>query len=160
MDHQQKPRDLSTFETCHQCKGGCRKHRDDSDRSDSKVIPWPQSPSSKVASSTLRNVQIALEDQTYAEHLRGLLEEDGKHRAHVVDRPITTIGGVVVLDETVLGHVGVLEATDACRYILLSNDSYDADKLWETGVRCVIPAKFPPNVVRATILGMELRPER
>lgn len=122
-----------------------------------KVIPWPTSQSNKIEHRTTTNVQIAIEDQVYAEQLRGLLEEDNKHRAYVVDKPIPTIDGVVVLDETTLGHFGVLEETDAWRHIVLSNESSDPDKLWETGVRCVVPAKYPPNLVRLLILVTELR---
>jgi hypothetical protein len=156
MDHQQKPTDHSTLEACHQCKGGCREHRDDSGRSASKVIPWPQSPSSKVAASTITNVQIALEDQTYADHLRGLLEQDGKHRVYVVAKPIPTIAGVVVLDEATLGQVKIPERTGPSQFIVLHKEAFDADKLWEAGIRYAVPAEYPAKLVRMVILATEL----
>ena len=105
----------------------------------------------------VNNVQIAIEDQAYAEELRGLLEADNMHRAHIVDRPISTMDGVVVLDETTLGHVAVLEETDALRYIVLIKESFDSEKLWQTGIQCAVPAQYPPNLVRTVILGTELR---
>jgi hypothetical protein len=122
-----------------------------------RVIPWPASRSNKVSDPLITNVQIAIEDQAYAEQLRALLEEDTQHRAYVVDRPSPEMDGVVVLDETTLGHVGVLEPTEAQRYIVLRKGPFDHDKLWQTGIRCVIPADYPPNLVRTVILGTELR---
>ncbi len=115
-----------------------------------KVISWP-------SDHRLFNVQIAIEDQGYAEELRSLLEEDNKHRAHVGDRLNPTISGVVVLDETTLGYDKVPKGTDALRYVVLRTESADLDKLWEAGIRYVIPAKSPPNLVRLVIIGMELR---
>jgi hypothetical protein len=156
MDHQQKPTDMSTFGTCRQCQGGCRKHSRDSNSSENRVIPWPQSRPSEVVSSTISNVQIALQDQTYAEQLRSLLEEDGKHRVHVLDRPIRTLAGIVVLDEATLRFVGVLEETDALRYVVLRKDFCDPDELWERGVRYLVPLAYSLNLVRTLILGMEL----
>lgn len=156
MDHQQKPSDMSTFGTCGQCKGGCRKHSGDSNGSENTVIPWPQSRMSEVASSTISDVQIALEDQTYAEQLRGLLEEDNKHRAYVVDRPNPAIDGVMVLDETTVRDLAVPAGMDGIRYIVLANEASDPNKLWHAGVRRLLPAKHPAELVRFAILYTEL----
>jgi hypothetical protein len=122
-----------------------------------KVIPWPTSQVHEIADPVVTNVQIAIEDQAYAEELRGLLEADNKHRAHIVDRPISTLDGVVVLDETTLGHVAVLEENDALRYIVLFKESFDPDKLWQTGIQYAVPAQYPADLVRIVILGTELR---
>ena len=105
---------------------------------------------------SLNNVQIAIEDQAYAEELRRLLEEDGKHRVYVVDQPSPTIDGVVVLDEMTLGHVGVLGA-DALRYIIVRRkEPPDYDKLWKAGVQRILPAEYPTRIALAVILGLEL----
>ena len=98
-------------------KEGSQKRSGDFALSENKVIPWPVPQSPKVAESLI-NVQIAIEDRTYADELRRLLEEAGKHQVYVVDQPNPTIDGVVVLDETTLGHFGVLGA-DALRYIIV-----------------------------------------
>jgi hypothetical protein len=112
-----------------------------------KVIPWPTAQSNKIAVPAIAHVQIAIEDQVYAEELRCLLEEDNKHRAYFVHRPTLTIDGLVVLDETTVGHVGEVQETDALRYIVLCKKSADPDKLWDTGIRWVVPAEYPPNLV-------------
>ncbi len=105
----------------------------------------------------ITNVQIAIEDLAYAEELRGLLEEDNERRIYIVDKPSPAMDGVIVLDETALGHVGVLERTEALRYIVLGKESSDLQKLWEAGIRCVVPANYLPILVRAVIAGAELR---
>jgi hypothetical protein len=151
------PSDISNFARRHRLKAGRGERSADFTASRGKVIPWPTSPLNQMADRTITNVQIAIEDQIYAEQLRGLLEEDNKHRAYVVDQPNPTIDGVVVLDETTLGHVGVLKETDALRFIVLRKESSDPDKLWEAGVRYMVPAKYPPKLVRTMILGAEVR---
>jgi len=122
-----------------------------------KVIPWPVRGLDKGAGPTITNVQIVIEDQVYAEELRGLLEEDNKHRAYVIERPSPAIDGLVVLDETTLHHRALAEGKAALRYVVLRRESFDPDKLWETGIRCVVPAEYSPNLVRTVILGAELR---
>jgi hypothetical protein len=105
---------------------------------------------------SITNVQIAIEDQLYAEELRGLLEQDNKHRVYIVDRPNPTIAGVVVLDETTVGHIAVLEESDARRYFVLGNEASDPNRLWHAGVRRLLPAKEPIELVRLAILFTEL----
>ncbi len=97
-DNARAPKDISTFVPRHQLKTGRQKRSGNFVASEKKVIPWPLSELHKT-DPTITKVQIALEDQVYAEELRRLLVEDGKHRAYVVDRPSPTIDGVVVLDE-------------------------------------------------------------
>ncbi len=84
-------------------------------------IPCPASLSDEVDPITT-NVQIAIEDRAYAEELRDLLEEDNERRAYIVDTPNPAMDVVIVLDETALGHVGVLERREALRYIILGKE--------------------------------------
>lgn len=155
MDHQHKPSDLSTPGTCRQCKAGCRKRSRDSNTPENTVTPGPQSRTSEAASPTISNVQIALEDQAYAEQLRVLLEEDGKHRADVVAEPNALLAGVIVLDETTVGHLAVPEGREAMRFFVLANEASDPTKLWSAGVRRLLPAGHPPELVRHAILYTE-----
>lgn len=111
---------------------------------------------SAVASAAISSIQIALEDQTYAEQLRGLLEADGKHRAHIVAEPNPAVAGVIVLDETTIGHLMVPEGKDAMRFLVLANEASDPNKLWNSGVRKLL-AKNPPEVVVFAILHTELQ---
>jgi hypothetical protein len=100
-------------------------------------------------------VQIAIENRDYAEELGRLLEEDNKHRAYVVDRPNPAIAGVIVLDETTVGHLGVPEGRDAMRFFVLANEASDPNKLWHAGVRRLLPAGHPTELVRLAILHTE-----
>jgi hypothetical protein len=155
MDRRQKPRNIATSSTRHRCKG-CAKSSCDSTGSGNQVVRWPQSPLNKAVDSTISNVQIAIEDHVYAEQLRGLLEEDSAHRAYVVDRPDPAIDGVMVLDETTLGDVPVPAGRDGMRYLVLGSEVSDPNKLWNAGVRRLLPAKHPPELVRIAILSTEL----
>jgi len=156
MDHEQKPSDMSTFGTCRQCKGGCRKRSGDVSSSESTFIPWPQPRMSEVASSTMSDVQIALGDRAHAEQLRDLLEADGKHRAYIVAKPNPILAGVIVLDETTVDHLVVPEGRDAMRFVVLANEASDPNKLWKAGVRRLLPANHPPELVQSAILYTEL----
>jgi hypothetical protein len=131
---------------CRQCKDGCRKRSGDANGSEHKIIPWP----------TISNVQIALEDKTYAEQLRGLLEADGKHRVHMVAEPNPSLAGVLVLDETTVASLVVPEGKDAMRFFVLANQAADPTKLWRAGVRRLLAMNDPPELVLSAILYTEL----
>jgi hypothetical protein len=155
-DNPRAPKDISTFVPRHQLKTGRQKRSGNFAASEKKVIPWPLSELHRGADPPTANVQIAIADQSYAEELRRLLAEDGRHRAYVVDRPSPTIDGVVVLDEATLHCLAIPEGTAVLRYIVLRKEFFDPHGLWERGVRCVVPAEYPPNLVRTVILGTEL----
>lgn len=122
-----------------------------------KLIQWPTSPLNQPADRTITTVQIAIEDQVFAEQLGSLLAGDNRHRVYFVDRPNPAMDGVVVVDETTLGRLGVLEESVAVRCIVLKKDSSDPDKLWDAGVRYLVPAEYPPSLVQTVILGTEMR---
>lgn len=134
----------------------CGKNSCDFTGSENQVFSWPRSPLNKAVDSTIKNVQIAIEDRVYAEQLRGLLEEDGEHRAYVVDRPNPAIDGVIVLDETTVDDVAVPAGRDGMRYFVLGNEASDPNKLWNAGVQRLLPAKHPPELIRFAILYTEL----
>lgn len=154
-NNERMPKDISTFSRSHPLAVG-QKWSVAPNARRGKVIPWPIPESDKSAYPTTTNVQIAIKDQVYAEELRGLLEEDNKHRVYVVDNPTLTMDGAVVVDETILQHLAMPTGTDASRYIVLCKGSSDPHWLWGTGVRCVVPSEDPPDWVRTVILGMEL----
>jgi len=156
MDHPQMSKDMSTFGSCRQCKDGCRKLSRHSNSAGNTVIEWPRPQMSEVASPAINDIQIALADQTYAEQLRGLLEADGKHRAHIVAEPNPIFDGVIVLDETTVDHFAVPAGREAMRIFVLAGESSDSNKLWRAGVRRVLPAKQPLELIRFAILYTQL----
>src|ERR1700734_3739018 len=122
-----KRNNILPFAPCHRLEVVGRKRSVDFALA-GKVIPWPVRKSHVGADPPITNVQIVIDDQVYAEELRGLLEKDKKHRAYVVDRPSPTIGGLIVLDETTLHYLAVAEGTAALRYIVLHRGSSDPHK--------------------------------
>lgn len=157
QNNRNAPKDISTFVPRDPSKAGGESRPLSFTGLKGNVVPWPVSEPKKIADQTITNVQIAMDDQAYAAELQDLLEKDNQHRAHIVDQPSPTMDGVVVVDAMALQRVGAMEETDALRYIVLHDESGDADKLWETGVRCVVPRTYSPRLIRTAILGMELR---
>jgi hypothetical protein len=133
-----------------------RKDSCDFKASEKQGVAKSPSPLNNTVDSIMNNVQIAIGDRVYAEKLRRLLEEDREHRAYVVDKPNPTTDGVVVLDETTVGDVAVPAGRDGMRYFVLGNEGSDLNKLWNAGVRRLLPAKHPPELVRFAILFTEL----
>jgi hypothetical protein len=67
-----------------------------------------------------------------------------------------TIDGVVVLDDTTVGHLALPEGSDAIRYFVLGNEASDSSRLWHAGVRRLLPDKHPLELVLCGILYTEL----
>jgi hypothetical protein len=104
----------------------------------------------------MTRVQIAIEDRRYAAALRDLLLADGKHRVLVLDYPSPAVEGVAVVDENILYRLAGTHRIDLSRYIIfLRRTEYDANELFEAGVRHVIHAGAPPEVARLIVLGAE-----
>ncbi len=103
------------------------------------------------------DVQIAIQDQAYAEALLQLLVSDGNHLVHIVDRPNTAIRGVVVVDEAILHLADWREEPNIERYLVLTNEPCDVDRLWEIGIRQLLPAYYEPALIRVAVLTAELR---
>ncbi len=105
----------------------------------------------------MHNVQIAIQDEAYAQELRRLLVSDGNHRVQVVDRPSPALTGVVVVDETLIRHSTWREEPNITRYLVLANEPCDADELWEIGIRQVVPAHYHPSILRIVVLAAEVQ---
>jgi hypothetical protein len=105
----------------------------------------------------MHDVQIAIQDQAYAEALLQLLVSDGNHLVHIVDRPNTAIRGVVVVDEATLHLADWREEPNIERYLVLTYEPCDVDRLWEIGTRQVLPAHYEPAFIRVAVLAAELR---
>lgn len=106
----------------------------------------------------MTTVQIAIQDRRYARALRALLLDDGYHCVHMVNYPSMDGDGVVVADEKIIGRLSKAQGVDFSRYIIFIRQlSYDADKLFENGVRYVIHADSPPEIGRLIVLAAERR---
>ncbi len=106
----------------------------------------------------MTNVQIALNDPGYAEELGNLLSSDGSHRIYVVERPLPTIDGVVVLDEQGVSKIPP-GSPDRERYVVLTRGRATprlAD-LWNAGIRHVIFSGDALTVAQLAILAAEMR---
>ena len=60
-----------------------------------------------------------------------------------------------MLDETTIGHLGLPDEPGVL-YIVVRRGPSGVDELWETEVRCLLSAEYPPHVARLTILAAEL----
>lgn len=106
----------------------------------------------------MNNVQIALHDPNYARELGNLLSSDGAHRVYVVDQPLPTIDGVVVLDEQGVSKIPV-SSPDRERYVVLTSDHGPARlaNLWNAGIRHVIFSGDALTVAQLAILAAEMQ---
>jgi hypothetical protein len=104
----------------------------------------------------MTTVQIAIQDRRYARALRALLLADGYHCVHIVNYPNSAVDGVVVADEKLLDQLRNAHGVDFSRYILFIRKlDYDADKLFETGMRYLIHADTPAEIGRLIVLAAE-----
>ena len=102
------------------------------------------------------HVQIAIRDKRYARALRDLLLGDGMHRVDVVDHPSAGTDGVVVADEKLMDRLYLSKTLDLSRFIVFIRElSFDANKLFEAGVRYVIHANSPPDIARLVVIAAE-----
>lgn len=106
----------------------------------------------------MTNVQIAIRNPSYAGALRDLLVADGQHCVHVVDDPSPAIDGVVVADESIVLRLTKTEGFGIGRYIVFAQRlDFDANRLFESGIRYVIQAGSPPDIGRLIVLAAERR---
>jgi hypothetical protein len=106
----------------------------------------------------MHNVQIAIQDRAYADALRHLLVDDGRHQVHIVEYPIPAIDGVVVVDETTAIQVTASEGFDFGRCVVFTRKvPIQPNQLWVAGVRYVIQADYPPHVGWLVVLAAERR---
>jgi hypothetical protein len=108
----------------------------------------------------MTNVQIAIRDRGYAEELRRLLLADGQHQVHIVECPTPLIDGVVVVDSTDIARLQLPQGSDLRRCVVFARTDLDANGLWESGVRHVIHAEYPPQVGHLVVIAAETRLNR
>jgi hypothetical protein len=104
----------------------------------------------------MKTVQVAIEDREYADSVRHLLLQDGRHRVQVLEKPDVTLGGVIIIDVASLDKFS-LEPTDQDRLVVIAHKESDKlSKVWDAGLRHVVFYGDPPQRVLAAVLGVEL----
>ena len=104
----------------------------------------------------VKTVQVAIQDPVYADCIRSLLSEDGRHQVQLVQKPNIKLAGVIVLDAAYLGCVST-PASEQHRLIVVAHKREDdLGKIWDAGVRHVIFYGDPPQNVRIAVLALEL----
>jgi hypothetical protein len=107
----------------------------------------------------MTTVQIAIRNRSYARALRDLLVADGQHRVYLVAAPNSALDGIVVTDEHVLERLAASDEVDLAGYIVfVERLDFDANRLFQAGVRHVIHADAPPHVGRLIVIGAERSP--
>lgn len=104
----------------------------------------------------VKTVQVAIQDPVYADCIRSLLSEDGRHQVHLVQTPNVDLAGVIVLDAAYLGCFSA-PAREQHRLIVMAHkQADDLGRIWDAGVRHVMFYGDPPQNVRVAVLAMEL----
>lgn len=92
----------------------------------------------------------------YADCIRTLLSEDGRHQVQLVRKPDLNVAGVMILDAACLDCFST-PAREQNRLIVMAHKREDdLGILWDAGVRHVIFYGDPPERVRLAVLAMEL----
>jgi hypothetical protein len=104
----------------------------------------------------MKTVQVAIQDPTYADSIRKLLLQDGRHKVHVVAMPDVKLAGVIVVDATELQSFPSLAKEQQRLVVVVHKDRDDLTKVWDAGVRHVVFHGDPPHKARIVVLGAEL----
>ena len=104
----------------------------------------------------VKTVQIALRDSVYADCVRNLLQEDGRHQVHLVEVPDVSLGGVIILDSESLAQLSAPAEEQKRLVVMAHKERDDLSKIWDAGVRHVAFYTDPPQNLRVVVLGREL----
>lgn len=104
----------------------------------------------------VKTVQVAIQDPVYADCIRSLLAEDGRHQVHLVRTPDVNVAGAIVLDAAYLGFCSA-SVSDQSRLIVMAHkQDDDLGKIWDAGVRHVIFYGDSLQSVCTAVLAVEL----
>jgi len=104
----------------------------------------------------MKTVQVAIQDREYADSIRNVLSQDGRHQVHLVDRPDVTLGGVIVVDTTNLDGLPLLIHQLERLVVIVRKEDDDLSRIWDAGVRHVVFQGDPPHTARVAVLGVEM----
>ena len=104
----------------------------------------------------MTTVQIAIDDRSYAGELCELLVSDGMHCVHLLSHPNPNLQGVVVADEHLVDYLTETQGIDHGRCVVFVRHlEFDAQRLFDAGVRYVIHAGCSPEVGRMIVIAAE-----
>jgi hypothetical protein len=92
----------------------------------------------------------------FADSIRGLLLEDGRHQVHLVEMPDASLAGVMIVDSILFNNVPSLANQQKRLVVMAHKERDDLAKIWDAGVRHVLFYGDSPLKVRVAVLGMEL----
>jgi hypothetical protein len=104
----------------------------------------------------MKTVQVAIQDSTYADSIRKLLLQDGRHKVHLVAMPDVQLAGVIVLDATELHSFPAIATEQQRLVVVVDKERDDLTEVWNAGVRYVVFHGDPPHKARIVVLGAEL----
>jgi hypothetical protein len=104
----------------------------------------------------MKTVQVAIPDPEYADSIRNLLVEDGRHQVHLVERPDLTLGGVILVDAAHLDTVPLPPSEPKRLIVLVRKERDDLFKIWDAGVRHVLFHGDSPQMACVVVLSVEL----
>ena len=104
----------------------------------------------------VKTVQVALRDPVYADCIRNLLLEDGRHQVHLVEMPDVSLGGVIILDSEHLARLSAPAKEQKRLLVIAHKERDDLSRIWDRGVRHVAFYGDSPQKLRVVVLGMEL----
>jgi len=103
-----------------------------------------------------KTIQLVLGSLEYALWLRALLQQDGEHHVHVVEKPDLRLGGVVVVDEESLERLSPI--LDPRRFVaFVRNGTDNIARIWDAGIRQVVFEGSSAGSAYLTILAAELK---
>lgn len=104
----------------------------------------------------MTTVQLAIQDKRLAGALSNALAGEDGLKIIELEQPISALPGPVVVDDT---HLSQSREIDARRLIVIAShkDLAYLSTLWQQGVRSVVFADSPPEIIRLAIISTRFR---
>jgi hypothetical protein len=105
----------------------------------------------------VKTVQVAIPDPGYADSIRNLLVQDGRHQVHLVEKPDFGLNGVIIIDARQLVDCPSLRKEQKRLVAMASKTGDDLEKMWDAGIRHLLFYEDPPERLRILVLAVELK---
>jgi hypothetical protein len=127
---------------------------------DTVDVRWPSACEAKNNSplwgEPMTIVQLAITNRDYALALESLLRREEKYKVLIVNKPDSTIPGLVVLADSLLAEI---DSSDADRIVVIASqqDTLHLQSLWSSGHRNLVLPGDSPEVALLSILAVHMR---